>query len=50
LFVLTKQHMRREINDLARRLDSQADTVDLCEGLVPAPVCSISAAEPGRPL
>jgi RNA polymerase sigma factor (sigma-70 family) len=37
LFALANQHMRWELNDLARRLDSQPAAVELLEGLVPAP-------------
>jgi RNA polymerase sigma-70 factor (ECF subfamily) len=40
VFVLADQHRRRELNDLAGRLDSQPITVDLCEGLGPAPASS----------
>src|SRR5258707_3557007 len=36
-FALANQHMRWELNDLARRLDSQATAVELRESLVPAP-------------
>src|SRR5262245_30414807 len=32
---LAGQHMRWELNDLARRLDKQPVAVELCEGLVP---------------
>ena len=35
-FALANQHMRWELNDLARRLDEQPDAVELREGLVPA--------------
>ena len=48
VFALANQHLRWEFNDLARRLDNQADAVELCEGLVPAPVSSVSGAQPGR--
>jgi RNA polymerase sigma-70 factor (ECF subfamily) len=48
VFVLANQHRRWELNDLARRLDHQADAVELCEGLVPAPVSSDPGAQPGR--
>ncbi len=37
LFALANQHMRWELNDLARRLDDQPVAVELLEGLVPAP-------------
>ena len=42
LFVLANQHRRWELNDLARRLDSQLAAVELCEGLLPAPASSVS--------
>jgi RNA polymerase sigma-70 factor (ECF subfamily) len=35
-FALANQHMRWELNDLARRLDEQPREVELREGLVPA--------------
>jgi RNA polymerase sigma-70 factor (ECF subfamily) len=35
-FALANQHMRWELNDLARRLDEQARPVDLRDSLVPA--------------
>jgi hypothetical protein len=47
VFVLADQHRRWELDDLARRSDNQADAGELCEGLVPAPVSSISGAPPG---
>ena len=34
-FALANQHMRWELNDLARRLDEQPADVELREGLVP---------------
>jgi RNA polymerase sigma-70 factor (ECF subfamily) len=37
LFALANQHMRRELSDLARRLDEQPAIVELREGLVPGP-------------
>jgi RNA polymerase sigma-70 factor (ECF subfamily) len=37
LFTLADQHMRWELNDLARRLDEQPDAANLREGLVPSP-------------
>jgi RNA polymerase sigma factor (sigma-70 family) len=40
LFALANQHMRWELNDLARRLDLQPAAVELAEGLVPSPVSS----------
>ena len=46
LFALANQHMRWELNDLARRLDEQPIAVELCEGLVPAPASSVSGLSP----
>ena len=46
LFALTDQHMRWELNDLARRLDDQPAAVGLCEGLVPSPSSSGSGLTP----
>jgi RNA polymerase sigma-70 factor (ECF subfamily) len=46
LFALANQHMRWELNDLARRLDEQPATVDLVEGLLPAPASSVSGLSP----
>jgi RNA polymerase sigma factor (sigma-70 family) len=40
LFALANQHMRWELNDLARLLDEQPAAVDLREELVPSPVTS----------
>src|SRR4051812_20819486 len=45
-FALAGQHMRWELNDLARRLDEQPAAVELCEGLVPAPASSDSGLSP----
>jgi RNA polymerase sigma-70 factor (ECF subfamily) len=39
-FALASQHMRWELNEMARRLDEQPAAVELREGLVPAPVSS----------
>ena len=39
-FALANQHMRWELNDLARRLDDQPSLVELREELVPAPPSS----------
>ena len=39
-FALANQHMRWQLNDLARRLDNQPAVVELVEGLVPAPATS----------
>jgi RNA polymerase sigma-70 factor (ECF subfamily) len=41
-FALANQHMRWELNDLARRLDEQVPALELREGLVPAPSSSDS--------
>jgi RNA polymerase sigma-70 factor (ECF subfamily) len=45
-FALANQHMRWELNDLARRLDEQAPAAELREGLVPAPASSDSGLTP----
>ena len=45
-FALANQHMRWELNDLARRLDEQPAAVGLCEELVPSPVTSGSGLSP----
>jgi RNA polymerase sigma factor (sigma-70 family) len=45
-FALAGQHMRWELNDLARRLDGQPAAVELCDGLVPAPASSDSGLTP----
>jgi RNA polymerase sigma factor (sigma-70 family) len=45
-FALVNQHMRWELNDLARRLDEQPSAVELDEGLVPAPPVSGSVLTP----
>jgi RNA polymerase sigma-70 factor (ECF subfamily) len=45
-FALANQHMRWELNDLARRLDKQPAPVELREGLVPAPASSGSGLSP----
>jgi RNA polymerase sigma-70 factor (ECF subfamily) len=41
-FALVNQHMRWELNDLARRLDEQPRAVGLDEALLPAPPSSAS--------
>jgi RNA polymerase sigma factor (sigma-70 family) len=41
-FALVNQHMRWELNDLARRLDQQPSVVELRESVVPAPESSVS--------
>jgi RNA polymerase sigma factor (sigma-70 family) len=46
LFALANQHMRWELNDLARRLDDQPAAVELLEGLVPAPASTGSGLSP----
>ena len=45
-FGLANQHMRWELNDLARRLDERPADVELAEGLVPAPPGSDSVLTP----
>ena len=45
-FALANQHMRWELNDLARRLDEQPAAVELREGLVPSPASSGSGLTP----
>jgi RNA polymerase sigma factor (sigma-70 family) len=45
-FALANQHMRWELNDLARRLDKQPAAVELREGLVPVPESSGSGLSP----
>ena len=45
-FALASQHMRWELNDMARRLDNQARGVQLEEDLVSAPYSSDSALTP----
>jgi RNA polymerase sigma-70 factor (ECF subfamily) len=45
-FALANQHMRWELNDLARRLDEQPPVAELREGLVPAPDSSGSGLTP----
>jgi RNA polymerase sigma factor (sigma-70 family) len=42
-FALANQHMRWELNDLARRLDEQPPAPDVDHGQVPAPAASDSA-------
>jgi RNA polymerase sigma factor (sigma-70 family) len=46
-FALANQHMRWELNEMARRLDEQPAAVELREGLVPAPASSDSVLTPG---
>jgi RNA polymerase sigma factor (sigma-70 family) len=45
-FALVNQHMRWELNDVARRLDEQPRAVELREDLVPAPASSASVLTP----
>src|ERR1700730_7150518 len=45
-FALANQHMRWELNDLARRLDEQPVAIELSEGLVPAPSSSSTGLTP----
>ena len=46
MFALATQHIRWELNDLARRLDDQQAAAELCEWLVPSPVSSDSGPTP----
>ena len=45
-FALASQHIRWELNEMARRLDDQPAAVELHEGLVPAPASSDSRLTP----
>jgi RNA polymerase sigma-70 factor (ECF subfamily) len=45
-FALATQHMRWELNDLARRLDQQPVALELREGSVPGPASSGSGLTP----
>jgi RNA polymerase sigma factor (sigma-70 family) len=45
-FALAGQHMRWELNEMARRLDERPAGVELREGLVPAPASSDSGLTP----
>jgi RNA polymerase sigma factor (sigma-70 family) len=45
-FALANQHIRWELNDLARRLDEQPAALELRAGLVPAPASSDSGLSP----
>jgi len=45
-FALANQHIRWELNDLARRLDEHAPAMELQDGLVPAPGGSVSQLTP----
>jgi RNA polymerase sigma-70 factor (ECF subfamily) len=46
-FALAGQHMRWELNEMARRLDEQPPALELLEGLVPDPVSSDSGLTQG---
>jgi RNA polymerase sigma factor (sigma-70 family) len=45
-FALANQHMRWELNDVARRLDDQQAAVELHESRVPAPASSSTVLSP----
>src|SRR6476660_6380958 len=45
-FALANQHMRWELNDLARRLDAHKPALEFQEPLVPAPETSVSQLTP----
>jgi len=45
-FALANQHIRWELNDLARRLDEQGPPVEVCADAVPAPASSGSGLSP----
>lgn len=45
-FALANQHMRWELNDLARRLDERTPAVELRDALAPAPETSDSSLSP----
>src|SRR3984893_13892614 len=45
-FALVNQHMRWELNDVARRLDEKPPAVEIREDLVPAPASSDSVLTP----
>ena len=45
-FALVNQHMRWELNDLARRLDKEPTALELQEATVPAPAASDSLLTP----
>ncbi len=45
-FALANQHMRWELNDLARRLDNQPAAGELSEGMVLSPPSSVSRLTP----
>jgi RNA polymerase sigma-70 factor (ECF subfamily) len=45
-FALASQHMRWELNEMARRLDERSAPVELCEGLATSPASSDSGLTP----
>jgi RNA polymerase sigma factor (sigma-70 family) len=45
-FALANQHIRLELNEMARRLDERPGAVELRDGLVPAPASSDSGLSP----
>ena len=45
-FALANQHMRWQLNDLARRLDDRPVAIELCEEYLPAPASSASGITP----
>lgn len=45
-FALASQHMRWELNEMARRLDEQPVPVELCEGMVSPPASSDTGLTP----
>src|SRR5262249_7192240 len=45
-FALASQHLRWELNDIARRLDAQPSAVKLGDGVVPAPADSDTDLSP----
>jgi RNA polymerase sigma factor (sigma-70 family) len=45
-FALASQHMRWELNEMARRLDERTAPVELCEGLASAPASSETGLTP----
>ena len=47
-FALANQHMRWQLNDLARRLDERPAAVELREGLVPDPTSNESSITPNE--
>ena len=45
-FALVNQHMRWELNDVARRLDEQPSAVEVCAEMAPAPASSDAELTP----